>query len=485
MDGRTVIQMVRTQWKLLKMIFLFCIMGILLFPAMTSLGKEKEEGKDKADSEETEQISAAELDLGDYKSEMLVGEKQLLMVTILPENATGQNLGFASSDTAVATVNGLGRITALKEGETKITVTCGKISADFLLTVNIEETKTAQDIEIGDYDEELKVDAVLDLTASVIPSDAIDTTVNYQSSDTNVATVSSSGEVKGIAPGQVIIYISAGNVMKQIPLTVKIETALIKLNSSYQVMKLGDTFQIEAAVQPSGAECSLTYKSLDTKVATVSPSGMITAKACGNTAAVISNGDLQVSVTIIVNQEGKADCDTDFDTDVKTQDSVTFPEKVTVKEYPIISGDMLKYFYDNKKSLTIEGDNYTIYLDGKDIVNYKNELNTKLEMKEERNGFSFIINEGKKLCGKLTIDFSKKVHNEKYLYLYNVAKEKYEILLVNKIEKFAVDTEGTYILAENKLSSIKLDFALMVLGVSAVFVGIAIYIMLKKQHWFW
>lgn len=351
--------------------------------------------------------------------------------------------------------------------------------------MNIEETKTAQDIEIGDYDEELKVDAVLDLTASVIPSDAIDTTVNYQSSDTNVATVSSSGEVKGIAPGQVIIYISAGNVMKQIPLTVKIETALIKLNSSYQVMKLGDTFQIEAAVQPSGAECSLTYKSLDTKVATVSPSGMITAKACGNTAAVISNGDLQVSVTIIVNQEGKADCDTDFDTDVKIQDSVTFPEKVTVKEYPIISGDMLKYFYDNKKSLTIEGDNYTIYLDGKDIVNYKNELNTKLEMKEERNGFSFIINEGKKLCGKLTIDFSKKVHNEKYLYLYNVAKEKYEILLVNKIEKFAVDTEGTYILAENKLSSIKLDFALMVLGVSAVFVGIAIYIMVKKQHWFW
>ena len=38
--------------------------------------------------------------------------------------------------------------------------------------------------------------------------------------------------------------------------------------------------------------------------------------------------------------------------------------------------------YEKEKVLTIRGEDYTIYLDGKDIVNFENELETKLLFSE-------------------------------------------------------------------------------------------------------
>ena len=72
-------------------------------------------------TEKEELIQPEELDLGDYLVEMTVGDKQLLVVTILPMNASEFELSYHSSNTEVATVNGMGRITALKKGKTKIT----------------------------------------------------------------------------------------------------------------------------------------------------------------------------------------------------------------------------------------------------------------------------------------------------------------------------------------------------------------------------
>ena len=332
--------------KIKKVLFMF-ITGVLLFAGITSQAKEPQEltaekTEENVESEQpseevqaVKEVQPAELDLGDYQAEMTIGEKQLLTVTILPTDATVSQLSYASSNTEVATINGMGRIAALKEGNTKITVTCGKVSAGFDLKVKKAEsmeiavaeldlgdcpkeitvgtsqilsvavipanaTNTSftyqssneavvsvnalgrltgnqlgtaeitvtcgkvknkfqvtvvedsskekevevQDVEIGDYEEELKVDATLNISATVVPSNATDATITYKSSNPAVATVNSSGEVKGIAPGQAVIYVSAGNITKQAPVTVKIATTAISLNSDYQVMKPNDTFAL-------------------------------------------------------------------------------------------------------------------------------------------------------------------------------------------------------------------------------------------------
>lgn len=78
-------------------------------------------------AEYTEQtIAVREIDLGECQSQMVVGEKQLLSITVLPVDATDQNITCSSSNPKVAKINGMGRITALKAGITEIVVSCGE-----------------------------------------------------------------------------------------------------------------------------------------------------------------------------------------------------------------------------------------------------------------------------------------------------------------------------------------------------------------------
>lgn len=443
----------------------------------------------KVKKTESIEVPVTELDLGDCPRELTVGTSQILNVGVIPENATNVSFGYESSNEAVANVNALGRLTGNQLGTAQITVTCGNIKDTFMVTVvedsSKEEKIEVQDVEIGDYEKELKVDGVLNISATVLPSNATDTTITYKSSNPEIATVNSSGEVKGIAPGQVIIYVSAGNVTRQAAITVKIATTAIGLNSDYQVMKPGDNFQISAKVQPTGAAAGLTYKSTNVEVATVSTTGLITAKSSGSTAIIVTNGELQVSVTVIVNENGSSSVKKKENKKDNKRTESEFPQQVSVEEYPVISSDMLKYFYEQEKVLIIKGKGYTIYLDGKNIVNFDNELNTKLSFKKGTKGTTFVVNKGKNLCGKLTIDISKKVSGEKYLYLYNKEKKKYQKIKTDNISTLNIDTAGKYLITSGTLSGFQVNVVLIILGTVAVIVGIGVYIGVKKQYWFW
>lgn len=347
-----------------------------------------------------------------------------------------------------------------------------------------EKIIEVKDVEISNYERELNVDATMNLTVTVLPSDATDTTVTYKSSNSEIATVNSSGEVKGIASGEVVIYVSAGNITKEASIRVKVATTAIQLNSDYQVMKPNETFQIKTSVQPAGAEGKVTYKSTNEKVATVSAKGVITAKSCGSTAVIVTNGEAHVSVSVIVNENGVVS-DQMEESGESREENIVFPEKVNVQKYAVISEEMLKYFYETEKMLTIQGDGYTMYLDGRDIVNCENELKTELHFQTEENGFSFVVNEENKLCGKIKIDLSKKVTDEKYLYLYNEQKDRYQRIAMEDIKELSIDTAGTYLLTSELLSEWRMNVILIATAIVAILIGVGVYIGVKKQYWFW
>lgn len=347
-----------------------------------------------------------------------------------------------------------------------------------------EKRIEVKDVEISNYERELNVDSTMNLTVTVLPSDATDTTVTYKSSNSEIATVNSSGEVKGIASGEVVIYVSAGNITKEASIRVKVATTAIQLNSDYQVMKPNETFQIKTSVQPAGAEGKITYKSTNEKVAIVSAKGVITAKSCGSAAVIVTNGEAHVSVSVIVNENGVVS-DQMEESGESREENIVFPEKVNVQKYAVISEEMLKYFYETEKMLTIQGDGYTMYLDGRDIANYENELKTELRFQTEENGFSFVVNEGNKLCGKIKIDLSKKVTDEKYLYLYNEQKDRYQRIAMEDIKELSIDTAGTYLLTSETLSEWRMNVILIVAAIVAILIGVGVYIGVKKQYWFW
>lgn len=433
---------------------------------------------------EKEKIAVTELDMGDYSKKLEIGKTQVLSVTALPLNATENNITYASSNTKVAVINAMGRITALRTGKTKITAYCDGTSASFMLKVIKEKKEVeAAKIEISDYEKKLEVNKTLTLTATVLPSDAKDSKVSYRSSDTSVATVNSSGEVKGISKGNVTIFATAGNVTKTIPITVFVATAAININNDYLVLSPGESYHLTASVSPSGAEQGVTYRSSDTLVAAVTKDGMVTAKAAGSTSVIVSNGDSSVAVSVIVNQPSQKGSDSDENNPVIRTEK-KYDEIVDTSAVSKIDSDILYNLYSESKAMEIIGDGYIIELNGKDIVNYNNELYTDISLKEEGGGLCFNLNGGKSLCGmvKLYIENPK----GSYLYLKNNAKERYELIQEKDLSELTLTTAGEYRIVPKKIhDSAAAVRYIVIAGVFLILIGAAAYIVICKKYWFW
>lgn len=347
----------------------------------------------------------------------------------------------------------------------------------------IEETTIkATDIEIEGYEEELMVGETMSLTATVVPNNATDTSVVYKSSDTKIATVKSNGTVSGVAQGKVIIYVTSGDITKEIHITVKIKTKAIEVNTQYIVMQVGEQFKLEANVFPNTADNKLTYKSIDKDIANVSGNGTIDAKACGTTTVVVSNGYAQTVVTVVVNENSVLD-EVAYEEVAASDSDIEYPDTINADEYAIITSNMLKFYYDRKKNITIYGNGYNIYLSGSDIVNCENELKSQIHFNEVEKGISFEIRD--KLCGKITLDLSNMVTDERYLYLYDDNKEKYQEISIKDINTITIDTEGKYLISVEKLSNGVVSKYFVIIGLVAVALGIGIYVIVKRRYWFW
>ena len=160
-----------------------------------------------------ELIKVEELDLGDYMTEMIVGDKQLLVVTVLPMDVSEAKLSYDSSNAEVATVNGMGRITALKKGKTKITVTCEGVSQSFELTVKeVQNTEIeVKELDLGDCPKEIVIGTSQILSVGVIPADATNVEFKYESNNPNVASVNALGRLTGKTLGTAEITFKSMN----------------------------------------------------------------------------------------------------------------------------------------------------------------------------------------------------------------------------------------------------------------------------------
>lgn len=448
--------------------------------------EKKEENTETGSTEEI--IKVTELDLGEYQTEMAVGDKQLLTVTVLPLNATEQIIIYKSDNTKVAEINGMGRITAKAVGTAKITAVCGSVKGSFKLnvveTLEEETEKIAvTDIEISDYEKELEVDKTMNLAVTVVPATATENTVFYQSSNPQIATVNSSGEVKGIAAGDVIIYCSAGGITREAFLTVKVATTKLAVNEDYLVLKPGQSFALKTEIMPAGASQAVTYQSSDDGIAAVSSNGIVTAKGCGSTSILVSNGDVSISVSVIVNETGEGTETADETQKNEINEEKRYPEKINTSEVYVVTNEMLKYHYQNRTLLYIYGDGYTILVNGNNICNYENKLYTQISFEETSEGIEFEVNHGKELCGEIQLILEKYEGN--YLYLYNPSKDKYQLLELDDLSNLRLTQGGKYLLTKEKISGVKIKKAAFAGGGMVLLGLLLVYICLKKKYWFW
>ena len=109
--------------------------------------------------------------------------------------------------------------------------------------------------------------------------------VTWKSSNKKVATVSSKGVVTGKKKGAVTIT-ATSKANKKVKKTIRIAVKNIKpksvvLNKKSATLAIGKTASLKATVKPAGVYAPITWKSSNTKVATVTKSGKVTAKAAG------------------------------------------------------------------------------------------------------------------------------------------------------------------------------------------------------------
>lgn len=130
------------------------------------------------------------------------------------------------------------------------------------------------------------------LQVTIYPQEAIQHKVQYISSNPNVATVDNEGNITGIRSGKATITVKAeeNNVQNQIEITVYSKVTNIILDQKEIYMQVGDTFQINAGLEPEDAnDKSILYSSSNTDVAVITENGIITAKQEGTTNLIASS----------------------------------------------------------------------------------------------------------------------------------------------------------------------------------------------------
>ena len=101
-------------------------------------------------------------------------------------------------------------------------------------------------------------------------------TAKFKSSNTKVATVNSKGVITGKKAGTTKITVTVGKYKKD--LTVKVKKPSFSLVKSSANLKKGKKVTIKVKAAPAS---KVTYKSSNTKVATVNSKGVVTAKKKG------------------------------------------------------------------------------------------------------------------------------------------------------------------------------------------------------------
>ena len=124
------------------------------------------------------------------------------------------------------------------------------------------------------------------LTPTVLPSDATNKVVSWESSKTSVATVDANGNVTAKGNGSATITVTTKDQSKKATCTITVAQWVtgITLNKTSLLLEKGKAATLTATVTPSNAnDKTVTWSSSNTSVATVSSSGVVTGVAGGTT----------------------------------------------------------------------------------------------------------------------------------------------------------------------------------------------------------
>ena len=234
-------------------------------------------------------------------SNVSYGQNIILTVIATPVGATN-TVNWSSSDSSVATVDVNGRVTGMKVGTATITAT-SIVSASIKATHTVTVTDQMS-ITLNPNSLNLTVGANSTITATVVAASLTDKSVAWSSSNTAVATVDGNGKVTAVAAGSanIIAKLNANNsIQAQASITVAAQpTPTVTLSDITATLIVGATKTLTATVT-NASNKNVTWSTSNQAVATVSSTGLVTAKAVGTTTITATSvADTSVKATCAV-----------------------------------------------------------------------------------------------------------------------------------------------------------------------------------------
>ncbi|MGI6369944.1 MAG: T9SS type A sorting domain-containing protein [Ignavibacteria bacterium] len=134
------------------------------------------------------------------------GESASLTATVLPADATNKAVTWSSDNPDVATVDDVGKITALSAGTATITVTTvdGSFTASCVVTVTIPVTGVTLDKETLTINKGESVSLIV----TVLPADATNKSVTWNSDKPKIAKVDNTGKITALSVGKATITVT-------------------------------------------------------------------------------------------------------------------------------------------------------------------------------------------------------------------------------------------------------------------------------------
>lgn len=276
----------------------------------------------KASCKVTVKTAAQSIILNYLTNTIYTSQSFELKAAIFPETATDKTVYWSSEDTSVATVTKNGKVTGVGKGTTVINCKTadGSISASCTVTVNKKVQVENIELYCGDeanYNAKtLYKGQSFKLSAAVTPLDATFRGVKWTSSNEKVAVVDENGYVVAVGGGSAAIKCTSTDnpmVAASCAVTVKVKATGVNLSSTSVKIYVGKTKTLTANVLPSDAtNKKVTWKTENSKIATVDKNGKITAVKAGTTyiTATTANGKYtakcKVTVTKIVKSTSVA-----------------------------------------------------------------------------------------------------------------------------------------------------------------------------------
>jgi len=224
----------------------------------------------------------------------------MLTAFIIPSSATNKSVVW-SSNSSNATVNSSGVVTAISAGSAIITAR--SVSGSQIATCTITITVPVTSVTISPITNTINTNTTKQLSATVLPSNATNKSIIWSSSNANIATVSSTGLVMGIAPGSTTIRVQTVDrgftATSNVTIIVGVQNVTLQTKNISLVK--GATFQAIATIAPSNsANKTVTWSSAISSVATVTNTGLITAIRNGTGIISVFTQDGNKSASIVV-----------------------------------------------------------------------------------------------------------------------------------------------------------------------------------------